>query len=231
MEILSTKNYVGIDPSLTCSAIYINHKPFVYASEETALTKKGNLNGWFQSVNDIGGVCRTHSLKSYGSFTDEEISKMITYDAITANIVKDISTNIDRTKDTVCYMEGYSYSSMSGPLIDLVTFGSLLRKRLIDENYTLKIIPPQQLKKMSCQMIYPTTKKGGCRNNEGIAGGSFKKHQMCLSIIEMEQENYCTWSQYLKSIWADIKDSKKIPKPVEDINDARLLFELAYRSL
>ena len=228
---MSTKNFVGIDPSLTCSAIYINHKPFVYASEETALTKKGKLNGWFQSVNDIGGVCSTHSLKSHGSFTDEEISKMVTYDTVTTKIVNDISINIDRTKDTICYMEGYSYSSMAGPLIDLVTFGSLLRKKLLDNNYTLKIVPPQQLKKLTCQMVYPSTKKGGCRNNEGIAGGSFKKHEMCLSIIEMEQEQYCDWSKYIKSIWEEIKNSKKIPKPIEDINDSRLLFELAYRGL
>ena len=63
------------------------------------------------------------------------------------------------------------------------------------------------------------------RNNMGISGGSFNKHQMFLAIIENDKLND-GWTNLCRSLKSDIMEAKKVPKPFEDINDAILLYNI-----
>lgn len=218
-------NFIGIDPSLTCSAIFVNGEAVVFANETITDTAKGKKTKWFELFVNHGSLI-TYPLGKNKIFTDQEVIKIIDFDKITSQIIDNVKERLIPNTPTICYIEGYSYSSSAGPLIDLVTFSTLLRKKLIDNNINIVIIPPQQLKKRVCEMVYGKHKKQ-CKNNDGVSGGSFKKHEMYRAILDHDVKN--EWTSFLESVDKDVFDSKKVPKPIEDANDAYLLYQLALR--
>lgn len=215
-------NFIGIDPSLTCSAVFINGEVIVFANESISDTSKGKKTKWFDLFTEHGSLV-TYSLGKNKVFTDQEVIKLIDFDRITNEILDNIKERLIPNGPSICYIEGYSYSSAAGPLIDLVTFSTLLRKKLIESGIDIVIIPPQQLKKRVCEMVYGKHKKQ-CKNSEGVSGGNFKKHEMFRAITEHVIKN--EWTSFLESISEGVYDSKKIPKPIEDANDAYLLYQL-----
>jgi hypothetical protein len=221
-------NIVCIDPSLSCTAVVVNDKKVVFTSESNAMTKTGKLNKWFE-VCDGHVDFRFHTLpKGKTSFAVTEIKKFEVYDSITSDIISYIESIVTPTPTKV-YIEGYSFSSAAGPLIDLVTFGSLLRYKLyytISHNIT--IIPPSELKLYAAKLSYPAVKEGKkdvWRNREGVAGGKFKKGEMYKALIENDSLK-CEWVELLREHASDILAKTAVPKPIEDINDAKLMYEI-----
>jgi hypothetical protein len=147
-------------------------------------------------------------------------------------IITDIEDNITSGNIKVA-IEGYSYGSSAGNLIDLVTFGSLIRDRLLDIGCEVVVVSPASLKLESCKLTYPPIveivgkRKPKevlfYRNNEGISGGKFNKREMYLSVVENTTWKD-DWSNHLRFIKGDIS-SQKIPKPHEDITDSYLLYQ------
>lgn len=240
-------NIICIDPSLTCTAVIVNDKKAVFVKEELALSKTGKPTKWFEATDDLYEL-HLHTL-SDGlklTYTEGEVSKLCIYDGITYSIMKFIFQNIDVGLDSKVYIEGYSYSSAAGPLIDLVTFGGMLRLKLYTElTNDITIIAPTSLKLLAAQMTYPVIQKGKkqeWRNNEGVSGGSFTKPDMYKALIE-NQNLQDPYMDMLRNFAVDIltvkpstrpskKVSKKpktasIPKPIEDLNDAKIMYEVA----
>ena len=227
-------NIIGIDPSLVSTAMTINGtKLFNYTTESVAMNKSG-LNKWYK-------VCEEHvkyrfiDYKSKSlDFTDSEIGKLLKYEELVQMVIKDIYENIDLSNEGVWIgIEGYSYSSVSGPLIDLVTYGTILRKALHDITPNIKIYPPSTLKLESAKLTYPMImegKKKVYRNDDGVSGGSFTKHDMYNALI---QNNDLTseWVNFLRDIKSDVFDMKTIKKPCEDVNDSYLIYEVLKASL
>jgi hypothetical protein len=147
----------------------------------------------------------------------------------------DILSNIDINKPTKIGIEGYSFSSTAGDIIDLVTFSTLLRKKLFDKiSQDIFVISPSTLKLESCKLTYPPiikeigkkkiSYKEEWRNNIGIPGGSFTKRDIYYSIIENNKwSDY--WYNHCKSVKDDILSISMIPKPYEDINDSFNIFK------
>lgn len=224
-------NIIGIDPSITSTGMVINGKLFSYSYESKAFKKSGDLTKWYESCNPYVNL-RFHNQAQFDGYADEQMVKMNLYKDVVSNILIDITNNIDITKEIKISIEGYSYGSSSGNLIDLVMFGTILRDRLMDVSRNITIVSPNTLKLESCKMTYPPIESiVGKRviktiiehkNNEGISGGKFTKREMFLSIVENKYWND-EWSKYLRTIRSDI-DSQKIPKPHEDLNDAYLLY-------
>jgi hypothetical protein len=221
-------NYVGIDPSLISTGLCVNDKLFNYTREEDATTKKGGLSKWFKRCEtDI--TYRYISFGKYESYSEGEITKLCDYETITDMIIDDILANIDHTVPTKVGIEGYSYSSDAGSIIDLVTFSTLLRSKLyslITDDIT--VLSPTSLKLESAKLTYPVEMKGKkevYRNNYGIAGGSFTKREMYLAIVENKTftDGYAT---LLRSLQGDVMDMTTIKKPMEDVNDAYLLHKV-----
>lgn len=224
-------NIVAIDPSLSCTAMVVNDKKFVYTSESTIHTKKGELKRWFERVDDLA-TFRVHPDIPQMEHAKLEIFKLQQFRTIVQGMFQDIWDNVDRQEPTKIAVEGYSYSSAAGPLIDLVTFGTMIR---LESDFmvpdTLEVYQPTILKLLACQLTYPPTLKGKkvlkeeWRNYEGVAGGSFKKHEIYKALTENKSLN-CDWVQMLREYSDEILPTKAIPKPIEDLNDAKILYEI-----
>ena len=225
-------NIVTIDPSLTSTAMTVNGKPFSIASENIALTKTAKLSKWFELSSEHCEIITVNTEYSGETkYSKLEVNKLQTFQKI-ANIVrKTIDNHVNPEYNTVCLIEGYSYSSMAGPLIDLVTLGSLIRERLFSRNNTeLVVLSPSTVKKLSARLTYQPIAKGKkveYRNNEGIAGGSFKKHEIYKVLIENASLE-TDWIRFLRSN-QDLLRQKSIPKPIEDINDAVVMYHICQK--
>ncbi len=88
------------------------------------------------------------------------------------------------------------------------------------------------LKSAAAKLTYPAIEKGKkvkkyeYRNFEGVAGGKFTKHEMLKSLIENPSLKG-EWIKLLKEHSKELLEMKHIPKPFEDINDAKLMYEVA----
>ena len=142
------------------------------------------------------------------------------YDIITTRIVTDIKLFADN--NTSIYIEGYSYSSQQGKLIDLVTFSTLLRLKLLDiKNIKINVVPPSSLKKYISDVVYEKDKKGISRNEDGKAGGSFDKKDMMIALLKLDLN--IDYFYYLEENKNVLLKKKNISKPFDDLNDSILL--------
>lgn len=219
-------NIISIDPSLSCTAVIINDKKIIYTNNVTA-KNKNNFKKWFKNIDGLCEIKINNSIIKNG-YSKDEISKLILYDSITDCIINDISHNIDQNNNTVILIEGYSQNSISGPLVDLVTYSTLLRIKLHKKiSNNIIVISPLSLKLIAAKISYPPIQKGNkfeYRNNEGISGGKFKKNEILLSLIENNTFS-CEWTTFLKNNKDVLLSNKNVPKPIDDINDAKVLYE------
>jgi hypothetical protein len=228
-------NFIGLDPSLISTAMVVNGKLFNYCREKDAMNKSG-YSKWFKYCEDKA-TFRFITYRDTDSYSEGELLKLKDYDKITDQIIKDIEENIDKTKPTKIAIEGYSYSSDAGAIIDLVTFSTLLRKKLYDYISTdITVLSPSTLKLESCKLTYPPINEGKkkekwvYKNSYGISGGSLTKHGMFMCIVD-NNEIKDDWSTLCKTMKDDIMGSTKVPKPFEDLNDAFLLYHYLKKNL
>jgi hypothetical protein len=227
-------NIVGIDPSLISTAIVINGKIINYCRKSKVYGKSG-MSKWFKLAQEHV-VYKFIEYRDFEDYSEGELTKLKDYDKITDDIVKEILNNIDKTKPTKIAIEGYNFGAQVGDLIDLVTFSTLLRKKLYDQvSKDILVLSPSTLKLEACKLTYqPIIKEIGgkkprkvfiYKNKIGISGGKFKKPDMYLSIIENEELND-DWKKHCLSVKGDLMSISNIPKPYEDCNDAYLLYQI-----
>lgn len=227
-------NSIGIDPSIISTGVVINGKVFNYCRKSDAVKEKSvdSYTKWFDLCKDVI-TYRYIDLTYVDGYSENELQKIRLYDAVSDMIITDINANVRPDEPVQIAIEGYSYSSAAGDLIDLVTFSALLRRKLLTITQDITILAPSTLKLESCKMTYiPIVKQIGgkkprtvyiYRNTLGIAGGSFNKVDMFGSLVDNHEFNdeYCT---FLKTHKMSILFSKTIKKPLEDCNDAYLLY-------
>ena len=206
-------NIIGIDPSLNSTAV-------CYLKDDNInLFSFNNIkpnNKWIKEYESYIHFYH-HTYKDSKNFTESEILKLNNYDSVSDAILENI--NFD---DSDVFMEGYSYSSKNGKIIDLVVFSTLLRYKIINRTSArLNIVPPSTLKSEIGKMVYEPDKKGYYRNSEGIASGNFDKKHMMSALLDTNND-----FDYLKKLNEnknDILSMRNIPKPLDDKNDAVLL--------
>jgi hypothetical protein len=212
----------------------VNGKLFNYCRLKDAMNKSG-LSKWFKYCEDKINL-KFINYREFENYSEGEITKLKDYDKITDDIIDDILDNVDLGKPTKVGIEGYSFSSTAGDIIDLVTFSTLLRKKLFDRvSEDITVLSPSTLKLESCKLTYPPIIKeiGGkkprqefiWRNTIGISGGKFTKTDMFLSIVD-NNEIDDFWSKHCKLSKSDILSVATIPKPYEDVNDAYLIYSI-----
>jgi hypothetical protein len=223
-------NYIGLDPSLISTAMVVNGKLFNYCREKDAINKSG-FSKWFKYCEDKV-TFRFIQYREFDNYSDGELTKLKDYDKITDLIISDIELNIDKSQPTKIGIEGYSYSSDAGAIIDLVTFSTLLRKKLWDYiSKDITVFSPSTLKLESCKFTYPPINEGKkkekwvYKNSYGISGGSLTKHGMFMCIVDNNDLND-EWSKLCKTLKDDIMLATKVPKPFEDLNDGFLLYNI-----
>lgn len=227
-------NIISIDPSLISTALVISSKNdcriFNYCRESDAMNKSG-YSKWFKFAEQYV-TYRFINYREFKSYSEGELVKLKDYDQITDMIISDILENINLEQETFIGIEGYNFGASVGDLVDLVTFSTVLRKKLFDQvSQNITVLSPKTLKQESCKLTYPPIDIGKkkpklqWRNKEGIAGGHFTKREMLLSIVENDNLND-DWGKHCKSIAADLLENKTIKKPYEDVNDAYLIYHI-----
>lgn len=236
-------NIVAIDPSLISTAIVVSSgdsfKIYNYCRESAAYGKTG-LKKWYKMAEEHV-TYKFITYREYKDYSEGELIKLKDYDKVTDGIISDILSNIDPKKPTKVGIEGFSFGSVSGDLIDLVTFSTLLRKKLFDiVSQDIFVMSPSTLKLESCKLTYPPiikesgkkkiTYKEEYRNNMGIPGGSFTKREIFYSIIENDNlDDY--WAKHCKSVKNDVLSVGSINKPYEDSDDAYLIYQVLKKKL
>lgn len=198
------------------------------------------MSKWFKLAEPFVEY-RFIDYRSFKDYSEGELIKLKDYDYITDMIIDDILDSINPSEPTKIGIEGYSFGASVGDLIDLVTFSTLLRKKLYDKVSTdIFVLSPSTLKLESCKLTYqPLIKEIGgkkkrqeliWKNNIGISGGKFTKNDMYLAIIE---NNYFNddWSNHCRSIKSDILSVKEIQKPYEDCDDAYLIYKILQKQI
>jgi len=217
---------ITIDPSISCTAMVIDDKKFIFTNKSYASTKSG-LNKWFTKCKDFIHYEILDDLEHCPDYSLLEIKKIKRFNEIAESIFNTIAKNTKSQSTLKVFIEGYSYSSNSGPIIDLVTLGTLIRNKCISIADSVHIISPKTLKIETCKFVYPPTqvkKKIEYRNLNGVSGGKFTKTEMCQALIDSNLS--CDWSKFLRDNKDEVFKNKSIPKPIEDINDAKLMFEI-----
>jgi len=236
-------NIVAIDPSLISTAVVVSSgdtfKIYNYCRESAAYGKTG-LKKWYKMAEEHV-TYKFISYREYKDYSEGELIKLKDYDTVTDGIISDILSNIDPKLPTKVGIEGFSFGSVSGDLIDLVTFSTLLRKKLFDiVSQDIFVMSPSTLKLESCKLTYPPiikesgkkkiTYKEEYRNNMGIPGGSFTKREIFYSIIENDNlDDY--WAKHCKSVKDDVLSVGSINKPYEDSDDAYLIYQVLKKKL
>ena len=225
-------NIIAIDPSLISTALVVSSgdtfKIYNYCRESKAFGKKG-ITKWFGLAEEFI-TYKFIEYREYKDYSEGELVKLKDYDKISDTIITDILENIDPNKPTKIGIEGYSFSSAAGDIIDLVTFSTILRKKLFDKiSEDIFVLSPSTLKLESCKLTYAPInigikkEKWIYKNKIGISGGSFTKSDMFLAIVENDcLDDY--WAKHCKFIKSDILEPKQIQKPYEDVNDAYLIY-------
>lgn len=231
-------NIVAIDPSLISTALVVSSedtfKIYNYCRESKAYGKKG-MTKWFKSAEEFVEL-KFIEYREFEDYSEGELTKLKDYDKITDQIIEDILANIDPSEDTKIGIEGYNFGAQVGDLIDLVTFSTLLRKKLFDlVSEDIWVMSPSTLKLESCKLTYEPIRteigkkvikiKEEYRNKIGIPGGKFTKNDMALAIIENENLNDY-WAKHCKLIREDLTSVSTIQKPYEDVNDAYLIYQI-----
>ena len=231
-------NIVALDPSLISTALVVSSgdtfKMYNYCRESSAFGKTG-IKKWFKLAEQFV-TYKFIEYREFKDYSEGELTKLKDYDKISDGIISDILSNIDTSKPTKIGIEGYSFSSTAGDIIDLVTFSTLLRKKLFDQiSEDITVLSPSTLKLESCKLTYPpivseTGKKVKkvkieYRNTLGLAGGSFTKTDIFLAIVENNIWNDY-WTKHCKLVKSDVLGIATIPKPYEDVNDAFLIYNV-----
>ena len=207
--------FIGIDPSLSSTAVCVmddNGDHFHCFMSAKKSTK------WMKAIEVVSKM-HLISYESKSKYSDSEVQKLLDYKKNAYSIIDEVGI---QAGDNV-FIEGYAQRA-SGQIIDLVMFGTFLRKRILDKGANLTVITPMTLKKSWAESIYPKDKKGIARNYEiqknglGIAGGSFKKHQMMLGLYEMEESSKFKDAMLVHR--EEIMPLANIPSPLNDCVDA-----------
>ena len=229
-------NIVALDPSLISTALVVSSgdtfKMYNYCRESSVFGKTG-IKKWFKLAEQFV-TYKFITYREFKDYSEGELTKLKDYDKITDDIISDILSNIDSSKPTKIGIEGYSFSSKNGDIIDLVTFSTLLRKKIFDQiSEDIIVMSPSTLKLESCKLTYPpiVTETGKkvkkvkveYRNNLGLAGGSFTKTDMFMVIVENNKMSDF-WTKHCKLVKSDVLGVATIPKPYEDVNDAFLIY-------
>ena len=227
-------NIITIDPSQNSTAMCINGSLFNYPNELKANTKKG-LSKWFDACSHLVDI-KPMSFKSPKGYSTSEVWKLGKYAELARIIKFDVINAINPSNSSVLVMEGYSYSSASGKLIDLVTLGTLIRYTLSQVITNIHIVSPTSLKLSACKLSYDPVDVGVRKpkmvyqNNDGVKGGSFKKHEIYKSITENGSITG-EWKNFLLSNSCDILSAKNVPTPIDDLNDAFILYQLTLNKI
>ena len=197
---------VGIDFSINSTAVVIKlPKGHIYLSFVPNYNPK--LKGFKTHEELIKPlIVSSYNKNSVSSSSIEEQSmKLKNADELSDQIITTIKSL--EIQPSEIRIEGFSFGSKGNSFIDLITYNTFLKVKLIKEyGHIIKVVPPKTLKKLY------------------TGNGNASKCDMLRTYMEKEEGRL---QQKIKALGI-IKDDEEftIPKPIDDIIDAIALTEV-----
>lgn len=228
--------FIGLDVSKISTAMCLeknnNIKLFNYS------TKKDN-NIWVKNTEHLINYRNiTYDYQKEKDYSNSQILKLKEFDTTTDLIINDIIDNAGILDSIRIGIEGYSYGSNAGPLIDIVEFTALLKYKLLHKlnKYTdIQIISPLTVKSECCKMTYePRIELKGKKkiqeiihleNKEGKQATKFDKWDMFHAFLDNKNIN-CDLKIWCQEYEEKITKNKEVPKPLDDIIDSYWIKEI-----
>jgi len=215
-------NYIGIDISINSTAIYIESDK---GMKIISFTNKKDNNVYIKELNNHGVEFEHINRRKSKNYSENEVIKLRHYDEVATMILDKCNKYININENTYCQIEGYSFSKNTSSILDIVSFSTLIRSYLLKNipRLEMSIISPSSLKLEACKLSYKPIDIGIRKpkfiytNNDGVAGGSFKKHEMYKAILD---GNISTPINKMLKDYIHLLDRKSIPNPIEDIIDS-----------
>ena len=227
--------FIGLDVSKISTALCIENNGITKLYNYT--TKKSN-NCWVEDTKEFINY-RNFEYKYINEeeYSKKELYKLVEFNEITDLIINDIFNTAIFLESIRIGIEGYSYSSKTGPIFDLIEFTTILKHKLIHKlnGYSnIQIISPLTLKTEVCKMIYkPRIEVKGKKvikhiihleNDKGIQATKFDKWDMLnafmKSNLDLKLKEWC-----IENL-GEISKNKEVFKPLDDIVDAVMLKEI-----
>lgn len=228
--------FIGLDVSKISTAMCLeknnNIKLFNYS------TKKDN-NVWIKNTEHLINYRNIkYNYIKEKDYSNSQILKLKEFDTTTDLIINDIIDNVGILDSIRIGIEGYSYGSNAGPLIDIVEFTALLKYKLLHKlnKYTdIQIISPLTVKSECCKMTYePRIELKGKKkiqeiihleNKEGKQATKFDKWDMFHAFLDNKNIN-CDLKIWCQEYEEKITKNKEVPKPLDDIIDSYWIKEI-----
>jgi len=227
--------YIGIDISKNSTALCIerNGKIFLY---NYTIIKPNNI--WVKDTEEfINYRFIKYLYKNIDDYSEREMKKFDEFEEVTNLLINDIFDNVRLLDNIKIGIEGFSYNSSVGPIIDIVEFSTLIKHKIkskIQGIVTIEIISPLTLKSNTCESVYkPIYVTKGVRvikkikviqGPTGTLGKDFDKKDMFNAFLDSKLDIQ------LKTHLIDNKiaflKNKNLPKPIDDVIDAIWLCQI-----
>ena len=191
---------VGIDFSInsTAMAIKMGSKThlFSYVPNYTKGKAAFKTHDYFDSNILIQGYTKAPTSKDS---IEDQSNKLLNADYL-SDVIVDTFTYLGITQVDEIRIEGFSYMSKGNSFIDLITYNTYLKVKLIQKfGHCIKVVPPKTLKKAY------------------TGNGNATKCDMMRKYIE-DNDNKIT--EKIKELGFIKEVEFNIPKPLDDIIDA-----------
>lgn len=226
---------MGIDISKNSTALCIerNSKTMLYN-----YTNKNPNNIWIKDTSDfIQYRFINYSYLNIKDYSEKEMKKLEEFEIVSDMIINDVMDNIRLLETIVIGIEGFSFSSAAGPIIDLVELSTLIKHKLktkIQGLNKIKIISPLTLKTKTCELCYGVTyvEQGKrkikqvkvIQNDMGKLGKNFDKKDMFEAFLKSEIKT--DFKLHLLDNKEAFLQNKELPKPIDDVIDSIFIKEI-----
>ena len=226
--------FIGLDVSKISTALTIEKNGITKLYSYSTL--KPN-NTWVKLTNDI--INYRHVNYTYSKeedYSKTEIMKLKQFSEVTDLIIQDIKSNLEDNEDVIIGIEGYSYSSSSGPIIDIVEFTTTLKYKLLQfiDGSKINIFSPITVKMETCKIAYePRIEITGKKilkevihyeNKDGKNATKFDKWDMFYALlysdIKLELKDWCIDNKDI------ITKNKDVFKPLDDAIDSMFIMNI-----
>lgn len=226
--------HIGIDISKISTALCIERNGKTQLFNYT--TKKSN-NIWIKDTSDfINYRFIQYDYKDIKDYSEKEMKKFDEFEKVSDLIINDIFDNIKILDSVNIAIEGFSFSSAAGPIIDLVELSTLIKHKIkskVQGMVKIQIVAPLSLKTFSCELVYkPIWITKGKRvikkikviqDPNGKLGKDFDKKDMFEALLNSNIQ--LDLIEHLRDNKEAFIKNKELPKPIDDIIDSIFLKE------
>jgi len=193
---------ISIDFSINSTAICVLNKGelhwFSFASNldfnKKAFSVHNDLDGLGMNINGY-----TREKPKDLDYVQEQSWKINNANYLSYNIINAIAPYVD--EDTIFAIEGFSYGSRGNAFIDLITYNTFLKSKILRiSKKDILVYPPKTIKKFF------------------TGNGNANKEKM-LEAFKVSEDELLVNDSFHKYI-LDTNYGDKIPKPVDDLVDA-----------